>query len=200
MGAFFDRFSKIPLSQKILLLFLVLASIFVAFYMFVYNPLVGEIEAKRADQARMTAEQGRVRDLRRERDDLQDAVELMRESNRDPAALGLLPTTDNIAQLYRQLEDTAREVPPSHIGPLIIHDVERNVYVEGPDYVRIPMSLSMSGTYDQALDFCWRLANMSRIVHVRSVNLDVDATSNTVVGAPQLRIALNIEAFFRPES
>jgi len=200
MGDFFDRFSKIPLSQKVLLLFLVLAAIFVAFYMFVLNPLVAEIETQKTVRANMTTDQSRIRSLQHDRDELQEAVEILRENTRDPEALGLLPASDQIAQLYRQLEDTAKEVPPSPVGPLVIHDVERNVYVPGPDYTRIPLSLSMTGTYDQALDFCWRLANMGRIVHVRSIDLTEAGGGGAGIGPPQLRIALNIEAFFRPQS
>jgi type IV pilus assembly protein PilO len=194
MGDFFDRFSRIPLSQKILLLVLILAAIFVGFYMSLFSPLDEEIAQKQERAAELAVERSRVQDL-------QSAVEqltqqLAEEGDVSGNILQELPSDEYYSQLLAVIEDTAKEVPPSDHGALVLNNVRRDPNQPGPNYTRMPIRLSLTGTYEQVIDFTWRLANLSRIIHVRSVNLRVGTAPP--VGPPVLNVSLNIEAFFRP--
>ena len=64
MGDFFDKFSKVPLSQKILLLLLVMAAIGIVFYMFFFSTVEQSIVDARERQQQLSAEQARLQGLR----------------------------------------------------------------------------------------------------------------------------------------
>ena len=194
MGDFFDKFSKVPLSQKILLLLLVLAAVFVGFYMFLYSGLEDQIEDLQTQEATLRQNVARLQGLIDDKTRLEGEVE--EASSSAGTTVVNLPERDDIAMLYKQLEDIAEEVQDSRYGPLEIRTVNREPYRRGADYTRIPIAMMMSGTYDQALEYCWRLATLDRIIHVRAINLSGAGRSGP--GAPVLSITLNIEAFFRP--
>lgn len=194
MGDFFDKFSKIPLSQKILLLLLVLAAVFVGFYMFLYSGLEEQIEGLQQQEAQLRQNVARLQGLIEQKTRLEGQVDERRSEAETTVVT--LPDRDDIATLYAQLEDIAEEVQDSRFGPLEISSVNRDPYRPGPDYTRIPISLAMSGTYDQALEYCWRLATLDRIIHVRAITMR--GASRAGPGAPTLAITLNIEAFYRP--
>ena len=112
-----------------------------------------------------------------------------------------LPVSDDIPNLLDELHETAQDIATSSRGSkLEIIEVRPRPHVQGSDYTRIPLELRLTGTYDQVLDFCWALARMSRIVHVRDIDMRLaSAAQRNSPGAPVLRVDLDIEAFFRPE-
>ncbi len=194
MGDFFDKFSKVPLSQKVLLLLLVLAAVGIAFYMFVYSSLEEELANLQEQEAAVRQQVSRRKGLEDQRDAAQASLAELEASPQEQVTL---PGSDDIALLYKLLEDVVKDVQDSPLGPLELATVSRSPYLQGPDYTRIPINLSMRGTYDQILEYCWRLATLDRIIHVRSVSLS-GAGGSRGTGAPMLSIALSIEAFFRP--
>jgi Tfp pilus assembly protein PilO len=197
MGEFFEKFDRIPMSQKILLMLLVFAAFGVAFYMFAYSPLENETLTSKLEIEEQSRRLSQHRGLEETRNDLRMRVE---ESGLISNRTVSLPETPQIAELYRIIEETVSEVSESPNGPLEIYDFHRDPFQEAIDYRRIPLQLTMAGTYDQALEFSWRLAGMSRIVHVRAVDLAISDGSRGVPGSPQLNIIMNVEAFYRPES
>lgn len=194
MGDFFDKFSKVPLSQKILLLLLVLAAVFLGFYMFLYSGLEEQIDGLQQQEASLRQNVARLQGLLDDKTRLEGEVVQARSA--EGTTVVNLPERDDIAMLYKQLEDIAEEVQDSRFGPLEIRTVTREPYRPGPDYTRIPIAMGMSGTYDQALEYCWRLATLDRIIHVRAISLTGGGRGGP--GAPVLGISLSIEAFFRP--
>lgn len=193
MGDFFDKFSKVPLSQKVLLLLLVLAAFGIAFYMFVYSGLEEELANLQEQEASVRQQVSRRQGLEDERDAVQASLAELEASPQEQVTL---PGSDDIALLYKLLEDVVMDVQDSPLGPLTLSTVRRSPYLQGPDYTRIPIALAMRGTYDQILEYCWRLATLDRIIHVTSVRLS--GGSSRGAGPPMLSIGLNIEAFFRP--
>ena len=194
MGDFFDKFSKVPLSQKILLLLLVLAAVFLGFYMFLYSGLEEQIDGLQQQEASLRQNVARLQGLLDDKTRLEGEVVQARSA--EGTTVVNLPERDDIAMLYKQLEDIAEEVQDSRFGPLEVQTVNRDPYRQGPDYTRIPISMRISGTYDQALEYCWRLATLDRIIHVRAITMSGPGRSGP--GAPVLTINLSIEAFFRP--
>jgi type IV pilus assembly protein PilO len=198
MSDFFDRFSKVPTSQKVLLLLLITAALFILFYMLVYSDLEQRIVQARNQQQELSREQARLADLQEQVRGLERRIAGEQELRQGSDLTLNLPPSDDFAALLDELTETARLIPTSERGTLFeIREVRPRQPVPGAEYTRIPVELSLSGTYDQALEFCWRLARMSRIVHVRELDMSVQGNRHQP-GPPLLRVTLNIEAFFRP--
>lgn len=197
MSDFFDRFSKVPLSQKVLLLLLIMAAIFLAFLMLAFNDIEKQILEKREEQEQLSTEQARLQGLRDQVATLEAEVD--EEMRRREGYTVDLPVSADISDLLAEVHETAQDIPTSARGAkLEISQVRIHPHLRGADYTRIPVDLRLSGTFDQVLDFCWALARMSRIVHVRSLSLRA-GDGRHGAGPPSLNVNMTIEAFFRPE-
>lgn len=200
MGEFFDKFSRVPISQKLLLLLLLMAGVFFAFYMLIYSPLEEEIKGLRDTQTGLEREeqqferyQARVRDLE----------ELVREESVRRERFQMdLPTRARIPELLDELYQLAQTVELSSQGTEFeIRNVRPSGTQRATNYTRIPLSLQLTGTYEQVLEYSWKLATeMERIVHILSINLSVlgsGGRNDNLV--PLLNVSMSIESFFRPE-
>ncbi|MBN1944130.1 MAG: type 4a pilus biogenesis protein PilO [Bradymonadales bacterium] len=198
MGDFFDKFSNIPWTQKLFLLLLVLAALFIGFYTLFYNKIEEEIISRRQEQVDLSAAQARLVTLRERARQLEEDVRV--EQARRTSLQVNLPTSDMIPALLEQLHETASQIPTSPGGSdLEITQVARRPYVQGPDYTRVPVELTLRATYDQLSDFCWALTRMPRLVHVKSATMRVGGGAQaSYPNSPVLDIGLGIEAFFRP--
>jgi Tfp pilus assembly protein PilO len=193
MGDFFDKFSKVPFSQKILLLFLVLGAIFLGFYMFLFKTVQEDTIRKLSEQNELMADQAGLVTLREQVTALETAVD--EASNRVGEFSFDLPNDDHIPALLDEIHATAAE-----IEMLEIINVRRHPYVSASDYTIIPIELGITATYNQLIEFCWALARMTRIVHVKEVIMGPTSStqSDAVPGAaPTLSITLRMQAFFR---
>jgi type IV pilus assembly protein PilO len=199
MSDFFDRFSKVPTSQKVLLLLLVVAALFIVFYMFFYNDLEQRIVEAREQQEQLSSEQARLAGLQERVRDLELRVADELRAREDQSFSEDLPVSDDIPNLLDELHQTASIIATSERGTrLEIREVRPRPQVPEAEYTRIPVELNLTGTFDQVLAFCWELARMSRIVHVRSVDMTLSG-NRQAPGPPVLRVNLALEAFFRPQ-
>lgn len=197
MNDFFDAFSKVPLSQKLLLLLLIMAAIFIGFYMFFFNTIEQKIVEEQEIQRELRAQQARRQQLDGEKARLEDLLDQEMRRRENLSFDQLLPPSPNLPGLIDTIESLAEHIEPSSHGTnLEILEVRPRPHVRGASYTRIPLELRMLGTYDQLLDFCWQVAQMDRIVHITSTSLSTRSTPR-LGEAPVLRISIEIEAFFR---
>lgn len=195
MGDFFDKFSKVPLSQKVLLLLLVLVAIGVGFYMLVFSSLEEELSGLMNRQVELTERVAEVNGLMEQKVERQGVLS---ERTAEDSVTDLnLPSRPAVADFYRLLEDIAAEVQDERLGRLRIQSVVREPTQQAHGAHRIPINLRMVGTYPQAVEYMWRLATLDRIVHVRSVTLSRAPDAPTIRN-PALHIDLRIEAYYQP--
>lgn len=170
MGEFLEQLDKVPNSQKVLLLLLMVAGVFVGFYLLVYSPLVEEIQAA----------EGRTQELNRTRAELlanSDDVERIRADiselcQRQESFMERLPPRAEIPSLLQSIHQQAQFVG------LSIERFERRDDVPGVSYTRIPVSMDVKGTYDQVSDFFYFIGRQQRIVNVSNISLSYVEAAN----------------------
>jgi len=208
MGDSLDKFDKLPLAQKVLLLLLLMAGLFVAFYLSVYSPLEDEIKQQRAQ----------VDSLRNQAAELQANTQeeaLLRQQilelcQRRESFLERLPPEAEIPSLLQSIHQKAMQ------SSLDIQSFTRQDDVPEPNYTRIPVNMEVIGSYDQIADFFYFIGRQQRIVNVSGISLNVMQTTNTwrssaelsdsdvpafmrdptQVGPPQLRVSYLISTYF----
>lgn len=208
MGELLEQLDKVPASQKVLLLVLLCSGLFVAFYLLAYSPLVEEIQS----QANRTQELNRTRaELMANSDDVNrirsDIAELCQ---RQSTFMERLPPRAEIPSLLQAIHQQAQFVG------LAIERFERNDDVPGVSYTRIPVQMSVTGTYDQVSDFFYFIGRQQRIVNVSNISLAVNATANpwrstervagradpgfmrtgTAIGPPQLTVRCEVSTYY----
>jgi type IV pilus assembly protein PilO len=208
MGELLEQLDKVPASQKILLLVLFCAGLFVAFYLLAYSPLVEEIESK----AGQTQELNRTRaELMANSDDVNriraDIAELCQ---RQSTFMERLPPRAEIPSLLQAIHQQAQFVG------LAIERFQRDDDVPGVSYTRIPVQMDVTGTYDQVSDFFYFIGRQQRIVNVSNISLAVNVVANpwrvtertqgeadpafmrnrALLGPPQLRVRCEISTYY----
>ena len=200
MGEFFDKFSRVPISQKLLLLMLLMAGVFFAFYMLVYSPLEEEIGELRDTQTSLEREEAQFEAYQAR---LRDLEELVREESERRERFQMdLPTRARIPELLDELYHLASGVETSSRGTEFeIRNVRPAGTQRATNYTRIPLSLRVTGTYEQVLAYCWKLATeMERIVHILSISISLSGSGGRSDNqVPLLNVSMEIESFFRPE-
>jgi len=207
MGDFLEQFDKVPASQKMLLLILVCAGIFVAFYLVLYTPLDEEIASA----------QSRASTLQTQRAELMagsDSVERIQEDIRELCArqesfMEKLPPRAEVPSLLQSIHQQARLVG------LEIERFTRAEDVVGANYTRIPVQMEVSGTYDQVVDFFYFIGRQQRIVNVSNIAFAMtnrrheqlrdgrvdqtgrrDGRAPTTIGPPILRVNYEVSTYY----
>ncbi len=170
MGDFLEQLDKVPNSQKVLLLLLLLAGLFVGFYLLLYSPIVEEIQ----QASNQTQELNRTRaELLANSDDVEriraDIAELCQ---RQASFMEKLPPRAEIPSLLQSIHQQAQFVG------LSIERFQRNDDVPGVRYTRIPVQMEVRGTYDQVSDFFYFIGRQQRIVNVSDIALEVQREAN----------------------
>jgi Tfp pilus assembly protein PilO len=199
MNDFFDAFSKVPLSQKLLLLLLVMAAIFIGFYMFFFNAVEQQITEQQSAQRELRTQQSRRQQLEGEKTRLEEQLRQEARLRENLSFDQLLPPRPELPALIDQIESLVEDVEPSPRGTnLEILHVRPRPHVRAANFTRIPLELRLIGTFDQLLDFSWQLVRMDRIVHITAVSASV-RSSGGPTAPPLLRISLEVEAFYRAQ-
>ena len=199
MNDFFDAFSKVPLSQKLLLLLLVMAAIFIGFYMFFFNAVEREITEQQSAQHDLSSQQSTRQRLEGEKARLDEQLRQEARRRENQSFDQLLPPRPELPALIDQIESLVEDVEPSQRGTnLEILSVRPLPHVRAASFTRIPLELRLIGTFDQLLDFSWQLVRMDRIVHITAVSASVRSAGGPD-GPPLLRINLEVESFYRAQ-
>lgn len=201
MDDFLDQFDRVPTSQKVLLLLLVLAGVFVAFYLLVYSPMDQDIttnnssiQTQNTEIARLQAEQGNVEEIRQAISEL-----CARKANFEEA----LPLQSDIPDLLESVTEFAQL---ANLEIQLFQPQPNTPTAEG--YTAVPVDMVVSGTYDDLLNFFHFIGTQSRIINVQSVNMQVGranavpdpsltfASELKVSAPPQLTVETHIVTYF----
>lgn len=163
MNDFIDKFSKVPLSQRILILIVLLAVIGVLFYMLLFQSVEDEIVNEKGQTAQLVEQESKLRVLIDQRQKNKDEIEELEAQQRKN--LEKLPKQADIPQVLGDIYKHCKlnKIQILRFEPL---DEEPEEY-----YVRIPIEIELLGTYGQVTDFFYAVERMERIVNIENISL-----------------------------
>lgn len=207
MSDVLEKFERIGIAQKMLLLFVLLALVGVGFYFLAWQPLEEERTRVQRDIARTNEEAATLRSAA----DRVDAVrnELSEVCGLYTSVMDRLPRDHDFETLIRRvtghgsltdvvLHRGVREADRAAAQPAR----GRGGQAQQGQYNTLSVGLSMSGTYDQIADFFHFLSRETRVINVRSVSISRgsggrgSATSASEGSAPVLTVSATIETYY----
>ncbi|MGD9329739.1 MAG: type 4a pilus biogenesis protein PilO [Desulfobacterales bacterium] len=166
LDAIFDRVSELSRVQRIMICVGVFLIIFILFWFLSYWPRWQSIGKLDAEYKRLTAELTRskknaqqLEGLRKEFDSKQREFNLVMKS---------LPEKEEISSLLTGVSKSGQQ---SGLEFLLFQpqgDVNKNFYAE------IPVSIRVKGGYHNVAQFFDKVANLSRIVNIRNIQISRD--------------------------
>lgn len=166
LDALFDRVSEFSRVQRILICVGVFVVIFVLFWFLSYWPRWQSIGKLDAEYKRLTA------DLARSKKNAQQLETLRKEFESKQRDFNLvmksLPEKEEISSLLTGISQSGQQ---SGLEFLLFQpqgDVNKNFYAE------IPVSMRVRGGYHNVAQFFDKVANLSRIVNIRNIQIARD--------------------------
>ena len=179
MNDLIDRFNSVPLAQKILVLFLVMAAILTGFFMLLYQPTVEDIDRLQRQVSTLEQEEERLQRIRRSQADLEAQLE---ELNRQlQVAQEKLPRSAEIPNLLQRVYNQAQT------DGLTIENFQRNQEVVRSDYIEIPVQLELTGSFDEVAYFFYYVGQMPRIINFENITIDRQSRGATPDGQLTVR-------------
>lgn len=163
MAEGFDKFLAVPTSQKVVLLVVLMALIGAGWYFLMFEEVSTNIakEAKRtpALNKSLSDEQEVEKNLVKYQEEIEQ-LKKVRDEMRDR-----LPDSAEIADLLQKIHGQAK------IVGLEIARFERGDKVIEPNYARIPVRMTLKGSFNQVSTFFYYLGKLTRIVNVENIEL-----------------------------
>lgn len=171
MNELIDRFNAVPLTNKIIVLFLVMILLAAGYIVGLHLPMNDEIANLQARAVELANEQRDLQDVHeqqaqveRQIEELQD--ELMRAEDMLPESAeipGLLERIYRDAAMQGLTIETFQRLGESSPGDA--------------DYVAIPVEMELVGTFDEIADFFAEVGQRGRIINIEDVQLNRQAGS-----------------------
>ena len=166
LDALFDRGSELTKVQSILICVSVFAVIFVLFWFLSYWPRWQSIGKLDAEYKRLTA------DLERSKKNAQQLEALRKEFESKQRDFNLvmksLPEKEEISSLLTGVSQSGQQAGLEFLLFQPQGEVNKNFYAE------IPVSIRVQGGYHNVAQFFDKVANLSRIVNIRNIQISRD--------------------------
>lgn len=166
LDALFDRVSELTKIQRILICVGVFAVIFVLFWFLSYWPRWQSIGKLDAEYKKLTA------DLERSKKNAQQLEALRKEFESKQRDFNLvmksLPEKEEISSLLTGVSQSGQQAGLEFLLFQPQGEVNKNFYAE------IPVSIRVQGGYHNVAQFFDKVANLSRIVNVRNIQISRD--------------------------
>lgn len=163
MGDILEKFSGIPAAQKFLILLVVMGLMGAGWYMLSIQEMDGTLESAQRDTQRLsnelTAENAKVANLKNLEEEV-DTLKKQREEMTDR-----LPADEEIASLLQKIHGQGK------IVGLEISRFERDAPQIAELFVRIPVRMTLNGTFHQIATFFYYVGKLTRIVNVENISL-----------------------------
>ena len=168
LDALFDRVSGLSKVQRILICVGVFAVIFVLFWFLSYWPRWQSIGKLDSEYKRLTA------DLKRSKKNAQQLESLRKEFESKQRDFNLvmksLPEKEEISSLLTGISQSGQQAGLDFLLFQPQNEVNKNFYAE------IPVSIRVKGGYHNVAEFFDKVANLSRIVNIRNIQISRDKT------------------------
>jgi type IV pilus assembly protein PilO len=162
----FDRVSELSKIQRILICAGVFVVIFVLFWFMSYWPRWQSIGKLDAEYKRLTA------DLERSKKNAEQLEGLRREFESKQRDFNLvmksLPEKEEISSLLNGISQSGQQAGLDFLLFQPQGDINKNFYAE------IPVSIRVRGSYHNVAQFFDKVANLSRIVNIRNIQIARD--------------------------
>jgi type IV pilus assembly protein PilO len=163
MNDFIDRFNQVPTAQKVILLIIMMAGICVVFWMFFYQPVQEEIDSNKNQLTQLEQEKERLERLRENQARMRTKItELQQELL---IAREKLPATAEVPSLLQRIHNQAKT------AGLEIETFQRESNESQQYYIEIPVSMELTGTFDELANFFHYVGRMTRIVNVKNLSM-----------------------------
>lgn len=163
MGEILEKFSAIPAAQKFLILLVVMGLMGAGWYTLSIQDMDDGLESARRDTQRLnnelTAENAKVANLRK----FEEEVELLKKQREEMT--DRLPADEEIASLLQKIHGQGK------IVGLEINRFERDAPQIAELFVRIPVKMTLNGTFHQIATFFYYVGKLTRIVNVENISL-----------------------------
>ncbi len=166
LDALFERVSELSKVQRIMICVGVFVIIFVLFWFLSYWPRWQSIGKLDSEYKRLTA------DLTRSKKNAQQLTALRKEFESKQRDFNLvmksLPEKEEISSLLTGVSQSGQQAGLEFLLFQPQGDVNKNFYAE------IPVSIRVKGGYHNVAQFFDKVANLSRIVNIRNIQLSRD--------------------------
>lgn len=188
MGEILEKFSAIPAAQKFLILLVVMGLMGAGWYTLSIQDMDDGLESARRDTQRLnnelTAENAKVANLRK----FEEEVELLKKQREQMT--DRLPADEEIASLLQKIHGQGK------IVGLEINRFEREAPQIADLFVRIPVKMTLNGTFHQIATFFYYVGKLTRIVNVENISL---VSSKKELGTATLMATCTATTFmYRP--
>ena len=158
-----EKITKLPLTQKLLILGGLLILIFGLYFYFFYVPKSKELSGRKDELSKLESERITKKATADNLPIFQKEIKRLNEKLK--RALVKLPSQAEIDQLLIEIPVKASE------SGLEILSFRPEGGIRKGFYAEVPISISLQGRYLDIASFFDRMANMPRIVHVDNINL-----------------------------
>ena len=166
----FDRVSELSKVQRIVICVSVFILLFVLFWFLSYWPRWQSIGKLDAEHKRLSA------DLERSKKNAQQLATLRKEFESKQRDFNLvmksLPEKEEISSLLTGVSQSGQQAGLDFLLFQPRGDVNKNFYAE------IPVSIRVRGGYHNVAQFFDKVANLSRIVNIRNIQISRDKTGD----------------------
>lgn len=163
MNELIDRFNAVPLTQKVLILFLVMAGIVTAFFLMIYQPTSDEIANLQQEASSLDREEDRLRAVRESQAELE--AQLHELNQQLQVAREKLPQSAEIPDLLQRVYNQAQT------AGLTIETFRRHSDVSRDDFIEIPVAMELTGTFDEVANFFFFVGRMTRIINIQDLSV-----------------------------
>ena len=166
----FERVSELSKIQRIMICVGVFVIIFVLFWFLSYWPRWQSIGKLNAEEKRLSAELTRSKKNAQQLDTLRKEFESkQRDFN---LVMKSLPEKEEISSLLTGVSQSGQQAGLEFLLFQPQGDVNKNFYAE------IPVSMRVRGGYHNVAQFFDKVANLSRIVNIRNIQMSRDKTGS----------------------
>ncbi len=163
MHPFFDKIAKLSKLQRVLICTLVLILIIAPVIYFIYLPKYQEIKRLTKQYRSLVTELDKYK--RKAREIHKYRAEVKKMEAEFEIAKQALPESEEIPTLLTNISNSGQDAGLEFI--LFRPDKER----ESGFYSEIPVSIKVTGTYYEALNFFERVSKLSRIVNIKDIRI-----------------------------
>jgi len=164
MQNFFDRIAAIATGVKLGALIGIIALIVGGYYYFFYSDMQDEVAQLNKDQARLAKEKSDYERRKQEYLAFRNEVNALLDEQKE--LLRVLPKKDDIEQF---IENVQAQIELSGLTKV---ESTREAAQPVEMYVKIPIKMSLTGTYHQINHFFKQVGDLKRIVNIEDLSLE----------------------------
>jgi type IV pilus assembly protein PilO len=179
MGQLFDRIASMALAAKIGILVGVIALMGAGYWYFLYGDMMDEKDQLTREAEKLNKEKKEYEKRKQEYLAFRNEVNSLLEEQKE--LLRVLPKRDDIEQF---IENVQAQIELSGLSKVSsVREAAQPVEM----YVKIPIRMSLTGTYHQINRFFSNVGNLKRIVNIEDLQLAPTADSGINASGNQLK-------------